>query len=55
MELLLVNSVQSVIHILENMSTMRDVSYKNHQMVPLLLVVFVLNGTRKILLRISME
>ena len=47
---LLVNSGQSLIPILENMSTMRDVSGTNHQMVTLLLVGFVLNVTRRRLL-----
>ena len=42
MEELLVNSGQSLITILENMSTMRYVSWTNHQIVPLLLVMFFL-------------
>ena len=42
MDELLVNSGQSLIPILEGMSTMRDVSWKNHQMVPLLLVFFLM-------------
>ena len=46
----LVNSGQSLIPILENMSTMRDVSGTNHQMVTLLLFGFVLNVTRQRLL-----